>query len=948
MKKNYAHYFLLICSIFLLSIFNLAAQKYNIKGKLTDTLNDPLISATVLLLETDSTLIEFTQTALDGGFEFKKIEAGNYLVKTTYVGYIPITKGVKIVDKNIELATFRMSELATELMEVVIKAARAPIKMRGDTIEYDATTFKVPEGSTVEDLLRRLPGLDIESDGSLKSEGKDITRVTVDGKNFFGGDPKSATKNLPAEGVSKIQIFDKKTEEEKMTGQKSTSQEKEMNISLKDDFKKGGFGKVVVGGGNIERGEIKGNYNKFDTKNQFSLVGVANNTGRNGLSWDDYQDFMGSNSFNFDGGLEYGFNSGGGMRSVSFGSSGDDDNLEGKIQNIFFSDRNSGFPTSANGGANYNFDNEKTQISSSYFFNHSGNENETTASSSNFFNNFTTNTSRFATNENASNTHRMELKVTQKIDSLQTVVFSANLANANSDRLTNNRNSIFRNTNSLTSASNIGNNTLFGGSLIDVSGVLRKSFMKKGRFFGVNGSYGRTDVDEERFVNSKIDFYSSPNTIDSTQILNQSNMNIASKNTFKGNAMYSEPISKIFYGTVFYNISRRIQTGDIQVTDDLQDRKVQNDNLSRVYENDIFYQRAGATIKYNKDGVNVTLGGAYQEFLLRGDYSGKGSSTLKGTVNQHYNSFLPFVETSLAIGRSGNVSLTYSKSVREPSINSLLPIVDNRNPLFITEGNPNLLPTVSNDINVYASKSFGLSGFRIYVNGSMNVFENQTIQKETVDQNLITNSQPINFDGGRNLSTYTGINFPIYKNKIKGGINGSVSYNNSFAIVNELLNETNTLALRPSLSLNITPTQNFLLDIRYNFNNSNTTYNINTSQNQEIIRQGITASINTKLGKGVFFSSSYNHNFFKNERFGVNTNIPIINSSISKQFLKGNKGELRLSIYDLLNRNVQFNQFAGSNIVSQSSSTSLAQYGLLTFAYNIRGMKSELEQNNYD
>lgn len=930
-----------------ISAMNANSQKYNIKGKLTDTLNDPLISATVLLLEIDSTLIEFSQTSIDGGFEFKKIEPGNYLIKTTYVGYIPITKEIKIVDKNLDLPTFRMNELATELMEVVIKAAKAPIKMRGDTIEYDATTFKVPVGSTVEDLLRRLPGLDIESDGSLKSEGKDITKVTVDGKSFFGGDPKSATKNLPAEGVSKIQIFDKKTEEEKMTGQKSTSQEKEMNISLKDEFKKGGFGKVIVGGGNIERGEIKGNYNKFDTKNQFSLVGVANNTGRNGLSWDDYQDFMGSNSFNFENGLDYGFNSGGGMRSFYFGSSGEDDNLEGKIQNVFFSNGNSGFPTAANAGANYNFDNEKTQISSSYFFNHSGNKNETIATSSNFFNNFTTNTSRFGNNENASNTHRMELKLTQKIDSLKTVVFSANLANASSDRLTNNRNSIFRNTNSLTSASNIGNNTIFGGTLIDVSGVLRKSFKKKGRFFGVNGSYGRTDVDEERLVNSKIDFYSSPNVVDSTQSINQSNMNIASKNTFKGNVMYSEPISKIFYGTVFYNVSRRIQSGDIQVTDDLQDKKVQNDNLSRTYENDIFYQRAGASLKFNKDGVNLTLGGAYQQFNLKGDYSGKGSSTIKGTVNQPYSSFLPFVETSLAIGRSGNISLTYSKSVNEPSISSLLPIVDNRNPLYITEGNPNLLPTVSNGINLYLGKSFGLTGFRMYLGGNMNMFENQTIQKQSVDQNLITYSQPINYDGGRSLSSYSGINFPIYKNKIKGRINANMNYDNSFAIVNELLNETNTFSVRPTFSLNIIPSQNFLLDISYNLGKSNTTYNINTSQNQEIISQGINASINTKLGKGIFFSSSYNHTFFKNERFGVNTNIPIINSSISKQFLKGNKGELRLSIYDLLNRNVQFSQFAGSNVVSQSSSTSLAQYGLLTFAYNIRGMKSELEGDNY-
>ncbi|HOY15443.1 MAG TPA: carboxypeptidase regulatory-like domain-containing protein, partial [Saprospiraceae bacterium] len=289
-------------------------QNFNITGKVTDTLDSPLVFSSVMLLEMDSTLVDFSQTDIGGFYDFKKVPAGSYIVKATYLGYIPVTQTVQSSGSNVKVETLRLTEIATELMEVVIKAAKAPMKMRGDTIEYDASTFKVPQGSTVEDLLRRLPGMEVDQDGTLRSDGRDITKVTVEGKDFFGGDPKAVTKNLPAEGVSKVQVFDKKSEEEKLTGIKGNTDQKEMNITLKDEFKKGGFGKVIVGAGSVERGEIKGNYNKFNDKHQFSLVGVANNTGRNGLNWDDYQDFMGAQSFNFDNQLsDYGFG-GNGMR----------------------------------------------------------------------------------------------------------------------------------------------------------------------------------------------------------------------------------------------------------------------------------------------------------------------------------------------------------------------------------------------------------------------------------------------------------------------------------------------------------------------------------------------------------------------------------------------------------------------------------------------------------
>ena len=265
--------------IFLILLtFSLQAQKtFTIKGVVEDTLHNSLISSTVLLLQkSDSTMVEFTRTELDGSFIFRKVPQGNYLVKTTYIGYIPLTVDASSIDgKNIDLGSLAMTELASELMEVVIKAAKAPIKMRGDTIEYDASTFQVPEGSSVEELLKRLPGIEIDQDGSISADGKSVDQVTVDGKKFFGSDPKAATKNLPAEGISKVQVFDTKTEEEKITGSTGEAQSKTMNLELKEEFKKGSFGRVTAGIGTESRAELKGNLNRFNEKIQFSVVAVA-------------------------------------------------------------------------------------------------------------------------------------------------------------------------------------------------------------------------------------------------------------------------------------------------------------------------------------------------------------------------------------------------------------------------------------------------------------------------------------------------------------------------------------------------------------------------------------------------------------------------------------------------------------------------------------------------
>ncbi len=359
---------LLLCIICIYgtAAFAQAPNRFQIQGTAVDSASNPMPQATaMLLLRKDSSLVNFVRANEKGFFVFKNIKKGDYLLKISFVGYIPFQKDVLTdIVENIDLGQLKMKPITKELFEVVVRTARAPLTIKGDTIEYNAASFKVPPGSTVEDLLRKLPGVQVDANGKIKAQGKEVKKVLVDGKQFFGDDPKAATQNLPAEAITKVQIFNDKTEQSKITGVDDGKKEKAINLELKEEFKKGGFGKITAGVGNLSRASFKGNYNKFDKTNQFSLIGLANNTNEGGMSWDDYQDFRGSNAFNFGDDGDFGFGS---NRYFSFG--GDDDQDGGGLSIPMGSSGGRGFTNSIGAGANYNYDTKKTKLSASYFYN---------------------------------------------------------------------------------------------------------------------------------------------------------------------------------------------------------------------------------------------------------------------------------------------------------------------------------------------------------------------------------------------------------------------------------------------------------------------------------------------------------------------------------------------------------------------------------------------------
>ncbi|MEO6038931.1 MAG: carboxypeptidase regulatory-like domain-containing protein, partial [Saprospiraceae bacterium] len=548
-----------------------------IKGVVSDTLEAQLAFATVMLLNPkDTTLVNFTRSDDQGAFAFKNVRNVPYLLKISYIGYLPYQQHLNpATEETTDLGSVRIKPISTELMEVVIRTAKAPLRIHGDTIEYDASTFKVPPGSTVEDLLRRLPGIEVDADGNIRAQGKDVKRVYVDGKTFFGDDPKSATKNLGAETISKVQVYDEKSEQAKLTGVDDGKKEKAMNLEMKDEFKKGSFGKVTAAVGSDERWAGRANYNRFDQKQQLSFIGYGNNINQTGVNWEDYGEFKGQNTFgNYDNG-DFGFGGGGRYYYVG-GDDGVMNNFDGR-----------GFTKNYGGGANYNFDNKKAKFNLNYFYNQTALQLDQYAFRQNFlpegsFSNFdTTNQAEFRGN------HSIGTRFEKDLDSSNILIVKANA------RLGKNTTD-FRQSQFLldkqgqpTNRLHLDNDNDLDSWRLNSAAIFRHRFKKQGRSLAVSGGYNGNRSDGRENLLSLNRFFEAQSLTEQIRLLNA---NANETNQWKSSILFTEQFAKKWFWESFYNFSQTDNAVNRQTSDpSLSDDRI--DSLSVFYDQQTRYQR---------------------------------------------------------------------------------------------------------------------------------------------------------------------------------------------------------------------------------------------------------------------------------------------------------------------------------------------------------------------
>jgi len=942
-KMNYIKKIVLL--FLLLGAGTLYAQtpgRVTIKGVIKDKDNNEAAFATVMLLSPkDSTLQNFTQSNEHGGFAFNNVRNTAYLLKVSHISFLPLQQYLAPANTSInDLGTVSIKPIAKELFEVVIREAKAPLSIRGDTIEYDATTFRAPPGSSVEDLLRRLPGIEVDASGNLKSQGKDVKRVYVDGKTFFGDDPAGATKNLDANAVSKVQVFDEKSEQAQLTGVDDGVKEKAMNLELKDEFKKGNFGKVTVAGGANEEGVLRwagrGNFNRFDKKSQLSFIGYANNINETGVNWEDYSEFKGQSTFDrYDNG-DFGFSSG---RGRYFYMTEDDSPIS------YFDGR--GFTKNYGGGANYNYDNKITKFNVSYFYKNNQQEydqfdyKETFFQDSSYFNNDTTDYS------DTRQSHTVAARIEQNIDSNNVLIVKANFRYNITGR--NNLKTSFYSD----GANEIINNLLTNNASdinswkLNSTAIYRHKFKTKGRSFAVSAAYNINPGNEnEKYYSRNIRFIPSYE-----EVLHRYSDRDYNKQQIKSSLLYTEPLSKKFFMEVFYNFNTSSNKVNRQITDAIHS-EIRIDSLSVYYTNKVMINRLGTDFRYSYNGLNIMLGVAGQYLTLNGKYAvDENMPLITDPIEKDYWSLSPKFNISYEFPNNMWLEFDYGYDVTEPSFDYLQPVPSVSNPLYRTVGNINLKPERTHnfelDYNYYNPATFSHAGISAQYSYCANKISYNQNMVWLDSLGIVTVSAPENNSESHSINSWAWFGYPIIKTKFTNDWSVGFNYDNYGSFVNEVFNQNHQYRYNLNTSFSITPIQQLVIALSGRASLADARLSMNSERNQfsQTYKAGL--SVKWQFLTKTFFESNFDYEFYRNSLYGYEKNIPVLNASIRQLIGKKNHFEVRVAAFDIFNQRQYVQQFSYQNYYGRSVAETLARYFMLSVSYNIKGYETKIKKDRH-
>lgn len=893
----------------------LSGQKsFTLTGTVMDTAGTPLQAASLILLNTaDSMLVGFTTTNEKGVFELKNVKSGKYTLQASYIGYDMYKRGLEVSD-NLDLGKLELSPAIANLDEIVVEGDRSPLTIKKDTIEFNADAFKTQPNSVVEDLLKKLPGVEVEDDGNIKAQGEDVSRVLVDGKEFFGRDPKMATKNLPADAVDKVQVYDKKSDMAEFSGVDDGEREKTINLKLKNDRKKGYFGNATVAGGSEERYELKGNLNKFAAGKQFSLITSLNNINQRAFSMEDY--------------FTSGMGGRGGMIQIE---------SDGPAGMALGGNNRDGFNTAMMSGLNFNTPiGKKTEINGSYFYNF----NKSILNSASRQENFLSDKSFINQNDQNQNTrsgdHRINLTIDHKIDSAQSIKLVSRLSAGSGERYSN----VLRQTldagealqNALQNLNDNSSDRLNGSANL----LYRRKLSRKGRTMTASLDYGLNTSDNSGFLKSFNEFYENSGPIPvRIDTLLQDNFLTSNNYNYAANLSYIEPLSKKTFLEASYNYRKQIRESDRDVydlSDELPGSASQyNLALSNEYTSDYTYQKASLSYRYNTDKLNFSAGIKGQQTDLLGDLI-----TKETTISQRFTNWLPNMSLRYNLTQYRHLGMRYNSNVREPSITQLQPVQDVSDPQFIYEGNPDLQPEIWHTVSINYN-AFSPSTFRnFFLFGNFMLTDNQIVESQTVDDRFVSIYKPINAGTGKRANLNANYGAPLDFLKARFSLNAGVTYSQRPNFVNGIENQVDQYGYNGGIKLENRKKEVIDVSIGGNWRFSQTQYAHNSQQNRDNLIQTYSAGFVWNLPKHFSMGTNLDYRIYSGLGADYNQNIPLWNAYIGKFFLKDQRGQIKLTATDLLNKNIGLSRTANLNYILDQRVNSLARYFLLSFTYSMR------------
>ncbi|MGY3054915.1 hypothetical protein ACVWYG_003124 [Pedobacter sp. UYEF25] len=902
-----------------------------LKGKTIDTTSTSILAdASVAILNAkDSTLVKFTRALPNGNFEIDGLKNGKFILLISYPKYADFVDQFTLdsAKQVLDYGKVNLTGLAKLLADVVITGNRTAIKIKGDTTIFDPKAYNIEPNSKVEDLIKQFPGFQVDKDGKITAQGKSVPKVLVDGEEFFGDDPTLVTKNIRADMVESVQLYDKASDQASFTGIDDGEKTKTLNIKLKEDKKNGYFGKLQGGYGtdNFYTGQAM--FNKFWGKKKFSAYGILANTGTVGLGWDDRDKYSGSSMTVSDEGYFY------------YSSGGDDfDSYNGQYNG-------QGIPIARTGGLHFDskWNKDKESLNTNYkigSFSVTGDRN--TISQNNLSTGVINNVSD-QTNDNSLFRQKVDATYEIKIDTTLTLKVSVDGTLKNGNTRDN-----------FTSSSRNGNNDLLNTSTraltnkvdeqqLNMNALLTKKMKKKGRTLSLNVRESLNTNKSNGTLNSDNKFYDTVNGIKDS-LINQLKLNDISNSAFVSNLAYTEPLSKTVTVIVNYGLSLMDGQSDRKSFNKVPggDYSILDTTFSNNYQLNQVINEGGAIFNYKKGKTVFNFGSKFSgvNFKQKDVYTDK-------TYGRNFINYMPQASYQYRFSQQKSLRINYNGNSNQPSLDQLQPVKVNTDPLNISEGNPDLKPSFRSGVGLNYNSYKVLTNQSIYVGvyGSLtanpivsNVKTDPTTGKSTFKSVNIQDKTPSSF------SAYSGFGRKIQAIDLNVYFNLNASTNSSYNFINDVLNNTQNNSISGSLSLSQYKNKKYSFNVSFgpSYNVSKTS--VGTFGNSE--GWGTNGDANGSVQLPGKFEVSTDASYLytgKTQTFAKSFERFLWNAALTKKFFKSENLKLEMRVNDLLNQNVGFDRSAYNGNITQSSYTTIKRYFLFSIMWDFSKMGGGLE-----
>lgn len=904
--------FVLFIGLLLIGASVFAQDNGRISGKVIDQeTKDPIPQANIRILQQrDSVYVNGVASNAEGNFSIS-MPLGNYIVQVTYVGNNDFFRNVNLTNsnRNVNLGSIELGADNILLDAAVVTAKAAEIVVKGDTVEYNADSYKVTESAILEDLLKKMPGVEVDSEGKITVNGREIKKIMVDGEEFFSSDPKVASRNLPARMVDRLQVLDRRTDLAQMTGFDDGEEETIINLTVRPGMKEGLFGNAFVGYGSKDRYEGNLMVNYMKDKNQYTLLGGFNNTNNAGFS--DLASSM------------FGSGGGGGRR--------------------FFGGR-SGITTSANGGFNFSQQfNPDLKLGGNLRYGNTDNNTLSRTHTQNILSSGNTIENENNSSNNFSQNFNMDFRLEWTPDTLTRIIFSpqGSIYNNRQTQLGD-----FVTTNEMLSDTiNHGDSRYFSegdGKNVSARLDVSRTLGKKGRILSVQLRGGMSDS-ENNGTNLSNTFYNGTKPDD---LIDQRFTNTNDSRNWRGYISYVEPIGNNNAIQLAYQYRQNISESDrdTRVKDASGNYTVLDELYSKRLENNFTNQEVELNFQSVRPKYDYTIGFSIQP-------SSSASKTFIGDNKIHdftrsVINYAPSAQFNYRWTRQHNLRLRYFGNTDQPSVNQLSPVVDVSNPLNITIGNPDLKPSFQHRLNIRyqnfnpeKNRSMGFFGDVRYLTNdivSSSMTDRETGRRETTFENV---------SGNWNANGRMMMNIPLKNIKFSIFSMSFASYNHANGFSNGEKNLSRRLNLGETLGLNY---RSDVLDfgIRGNVSYNKVRNSLEGQRDQEFLNYGGNANTTIYLPWDMSIESDINYSTNSGYADGFTQDEWLWNASIQKQLFKQKNGTLRFKIYDILQQRSNISRSVTSNYIRDTTTNTLTSYFMVHFVYRFNIFKGGATQED--